>query len=76
MTASKWRKRYELQIEANNLLSDRLRKTREWSRNAMNFARQHMAAAQAEIIKLQARVVKLEAYLVDFDIKEDDEDSA
>ncbi len=76
MTAGKWRKRYELQIEANNLLSDRLRKTREWSRNAMNFARKHLAQAQVEIIRLQARVTKLEAYLVDFDIKEDDEDSA
>ncbi len=69
MTAGKWRKRYEQQIEANNLLSDRLRKTREWNRNAMNFARKHMAQAQVEIIKLQARVTQLEARMVDEDSK-------
>lgn len=65
----KWRKRFEAQVAANNLLQDRLRKTREWSRNAMAYARKHMAKAQADIVTLRKRVIELEARMVDEDSK-------
>jgi len=46
MSAGKWQKRYDNQVDANNLLSDRLRRTREGVRQALDQARKLVTLLQ------------------------------
>lgn len=52
MAENKWRKKHEAQVEANNLLSDRLRSQRAWSTRVIGQARRALLMAQEEIVKL------------------------
>jgi len=63
MNAGKYRKRYEMQVEANNLLSDRLRQTRSAATKHMNLARQYLATAREEIVGLKEQIAELEGRL-------------
>jgi len=65
MNANKWRKRYERQVEVNNLLSDRLRSTRNWATQALSLARKKIDAQRETLTAFQARIIELEGQMAD-----------
>ena len=64
MSAAKWEKRFNKQVEANNLLSDKLRKTRKVGQDMIGTLQQAYSEKVTECINLQMQVQTLENALV------------
>lgn len=64
MSAAKWEKRYHKQVEANNLLSEKLRKTRIMGRDLINTLQQSYKDKVKEVQELRHTVLTLEEIIL------------
>lgn len=64
MTAAKWENRFHKQVEVNNLMSDKLRKTREVGQNMIDALRQAYIGKVDEIKDLKYQIQTMEAALL------------
>lgn len=58
--AGKWEERFHKQVEANNLLSDKLRELRIRASRAVKGLQEAYSAQTTELVKAQVRVAELE----------------
>lgn len=58
--AGKWEDRFHKQVEANNLLSDKLRELRVRASRAIKGLQQAYSEQTTELVKAQVRVAELE----------------
>ncbi len=65
MTADKWENRYRKQVQANNHLSDKLRKTRKVGQDMIDTLRGAYSEKTTECINAQMRIRVLEQMLGD-----------
>lgn len=63
MSAAKWEDRYRKQLTANNLLSDKLRRTREVGQKMIDTLKMAYAEKVAEVGELNKKVALLEVAL-------------
>lgn len=63
MSSAKWEKRYDKQVQANNLLSDKLRETRKRGQKMIDTLKQAYSLKVTEVINLKHRVQTLEIAL-------------
>ena len=64
MSAAKWEKRYDKQVQANNLLSDKLRETRKRGQQMIDTLKQAYSLKVTDVINLKYKVQTLEAALL------------
>lgn len=60
MTAGKWEERYKKQIDANNLLSDKLRATRKRGQEMISTLQHAYQEKVSEVLTLKLKVQSLE----------------
>lgn len=61
MTAGKWEERYSKQVQANNLLSDRLRQTRLRGQDMINILKRAYQEKVSEVMTLKLKIQNMEA---------------
>ncbi len=64
MSAAKWENRFHKQVEANNMLSDRLRETRSIGQHMIDELKEAYLSSQAEIKDLKYSIQLLETALI------------
>ncbi len=60
MTAEKWEERYNKQVQANNLLSDRLRQTRLRGQDMINTLKRAYQEKVSEVMTLKLKIQNME----------------
>lgn len=63
MTAAKWEDRHAKQVQANNLLSDKLRETRKVGQQMIDNLKMAYSEKTTECINAQMRIRELELML-------------
>lgn len=72
MSAAKWENRFHKQVEANNLLSDKLRNTREVGQRMIDALREAFAKALEEIKDLKFTIQIMEEAILKESKKRED----